>query len=1155
MNGIPPALPPLHEDNQVPKIVSPGQWEIVNQAAFLGNIAHGLKAVKQDSNVEYIVSVPDVWARAEVFQAALGNDKHRLHRDVVAEWRGSLAFIALAEFYSYSITATPINLQDVQSWPFVANAMDDQASGRNFGEVLNDITPVDQLAADQSWDDLALLRLNDIPVALIVPNVLICPRREIGKIFPNIVPWCKRGQMINPCEANGLQQEELETLLVYLDALIHEIGVAKPQNIDVFQAITSNLNNFYADCEATLDGRSQSLQLQDGQSPYIKKSAERIKGFPNHSIWNALGSVWRIESTKHEIFDTLLHVRPELNDTIRGAIIIDGDIHESINRTPQDIRVWKIYSLQRISESPELIDEISEDMASNGYLSVAPEDFFTEKICNVPGSGMIAHQSSSLKNFLLPLSPLALLFMSPKELVKNCRIKKHGKGFAVSLTLSLDSTRGNKYEHVISKIYKKDDVIKKEIPDSMTLWPDFVSTEWQWYFFFYVGYLPIHFSPRLLFSIANVEKDLKSLSSTPDRVVAAKSLLQSGNRMSRRLGLLETVAVHELHLLNNIPEAVVCDAALQSDIVEYVPASERTPMGILILPAPKPVEHHNYRWSLGIDFGTTNTSVYVRENDGANTGMTFANRALVPFDDADEDTLEKALRDFLPRREVSIPFMTICRDRLLPGKQSDLLPVWNSYIYYVSNILNAMEDIVSDRENAISFNLKWSKRPEDRTRVQLYLSQVVMQCLAEAAARGVKFENIDWNVSHPEAFTRRQLSAFLNIFASAIKTAQGQQVGGEENQRPVNITRRTESLSTALYFISKSKAAFTENAITIDIGGGTSDISIWQSQKLLWRSSVEFAGRQIFIDFLAHNLDLLRSLAEQEPGLSDGIDQLSELDTGDLGKLRYGIEIFVNSSAFKSAFERIHIFDGLESGALLRDVSIIALSGLLFYIGRMVRHLSELGMYETRGARHIKICMGGRASLLFKTLFCDDLVDTEERQGILGVFANATDGIVESASFTFSEDPKHEVAYGLLVDTVGQAKLNLDERSLDMIIGEELDVGGETSDADTLVSDLKTDSDWRIYDFPSTTLWLNSMEKILGIAVHINSEVKNDLIGHVNGELVSFRERVLEDALANGNQSDSSLKGESTIVEPLFITILRAMVSAINEKKIRVENS
>ena len=46
---------------------------------------------------------------------------------------------------------------------------------------------------------------------------------------------------------------------------------------------------------------------------------------------------------------------------------------------------------------------------------------------------------------------------------------------------------------------------------------------------------------------------------------------------------------------------------------------------------------------------------------------------------------------------------------------------------------------------------------------------------------------------------------------------------------------KSESLSSALYF--SQHVPFMSTVITIDIGGHTSDISIFQDQKLLWRSS------------------------------------------------------------------------------------------------------------------------------------------------------------------------------------------------------------------------------------------------------------------------------------------------------------------------------
>ena len=78
---------------------------------------------------------------------------------------------------------------------------------------------------------------------------------------------------------------------------------------------------------------------------------------------------------------------------------------------------------------------------------------------------------------------------------------------------------------------------------------------------------------------------------------------------------------------------------------------------------------------------------------------------------------------------------------------------------------------------------------------------------------------------------------------------------------------KSESLSSALYFASSKSAPFTETVVTIDIGGHTSDISIWQDRKLLWRNSMQIAGRHILINFLNENPKFIDVLAKNNTKL------------------------------------------------------------------------------------------------------------------------------------------------------------------------------------------------------------------------------------------------------------------------------------------------
>ena len=49
---------------------------------------------------------------------------------------------------------------------------------------------------------------------------------------------------------------------------------------------------------------------------------------------------------------------------------------------------------------------------------------------------------------------------------------------------------------------------------------------------------------------------------------------------------------------------------------------------------------------------------------------------------------------------------------------------------------DGLEDIEDPNDRELHFNLKWSKSPEDRQRIEIYLGQVVQQAYAEALAQG-----------------------------------------------------------------------------------------------------------------------------------------------------------------------------------------------------------------------------------------------------------------------------------------------------------------------------------------------------------------------------------------------------------------------------------
>ena len=113
-------LPPLNEQNQIPNISASGEWK-AEDSSFLEKLAKGLKMGGEEVvSASEIVSVPDVWARVLIVRNGLLDNR----ASIVNEWRGTLALLALAPYYShvYNLSSDIVNIQDIKNNPFTGAA-------------------------------------------------------------------------------------------------------------------------------------------------------------------------------------------------------------------------------------------------------------------------------------------------------------------------------------------------------------------------------------------------------------------------------------------------------------------------------------------------------------------------------------------------------------------------------------------------------------------------------------------------------------------------------------------------------------------------------------------------------------------------------------------------------------------------------------------------------------------------------------------------------------------------------------------------------------------------------------------------------------------------------------------------------------------------
>ena len=421
--------------------------------------------------------------------------------------------------------------------------------------------------------------------------------------------------------------------------------------------------------------------------------------------------------------------------------------------------------------------------------------------------------------------------------------------------------------------------------------------------------------------------------------------------------------------------------------------------------------------------------------------------------------------------------------------------------------------------------------------------------MAEAFCNGVEVDNLDWLFSYPEAFSPDQLRSFKKLFASSVNKILDPT---GESPKQFNIKYKSESLTSALYFASHKEATFTESVITIDIGGQTSDVSIWQSRKLLWRSSVQIAGRHILIDYLSKNIDLIKDISIEDKIIDDSYPLLQSIQKDLSSKdIRNAVEVMVNSELFaKGMSSRFHIIDGQDSGKNFKTISELSLCGILYYVGQVIDNLKNNNQYDPKSSKSVTICLGGKASLIFKAIF----QDPEDQNGMKKLFADASNGAIsaDQIQLTFSDSPKHEASHGLLVNEKGIANLNTSTQDYSLLIGEDIEMGGETIGYDQNINSLEIEKEWRALNLNNIKKFSELLKKNAEIIFEVNRKVENTILSKINMELVESQEKLQEEKKQGLDPFDKELRGETSLMEPCFIVALREIMLKASTNEIQI---
>ena len=240
------------------------------------------------------------------------------------------------------------------------------------------------------------------------------------------------------------------------------------------------------------------------------------------------------------------------------------------------------------------------------------------------------------------------------------------------------------------------------------------------------------------------------------------------------------------------------------------------------------------------------------------------------------------------------------------------------------------------RKERLLTNIKWESNKSNSAK---YLNQLLTHIVYQAAEKGVR--SINFYFSYPTAFGPGAKDDFCGRVSSIIKLLSegtGIALGFNENHNLI-----TESIAAAYYFNHKKPRQTV--FFCVDIGGGSTDASIWVKTKHIFQTSIHFASRDMFIRPLSRLFNIpsvLKAVTTDSP--SDGIyTMLSDVSSGKAltgDKFKFLIET-VLFEYYTPLVNRLQNMQGQDAEAfkIFKYCVLITYSGLVYYLANILASL------------------------------------------------------------------------------------------------------------------------------------------------------------------------------------------------------------------------
>jgi hypothetical protein len=963
-----------------------GEWQGQDQA-FLGRIANDLVYERANSRIN---SLPSPWSRALQFEQAILNPKYPTRLDLLEELFGCLATIGLWEIIGIKLEAERVDLDQLSK-------KNDEAVGP-FARSLNGQRPPADRAiyelqdGSSPWDSVHVLKADGLVIGFTSPTTLVCPTVNLAGPIQGM-RWTAERRFSSPKEFLSTQQRQaLADWLAYVGKGLLDAEDLKSRS--TVSALSDVLNGFVNDLTA---GRVGSHVLSEKSAPGLPPRPKALSLLARGAGMKAAAAASMATVELHDRKERLLPGATE-----KPVVLVDPEMPSKLGIPANEITLFGAATLEAVGGSKEKLEQLY----GRDIDVITPDDLFAPELYLLPGEAALTNTwllrrlegqllvNGSPVTPILPLRERARDLFSSRELEKACslRVRSTGSGMELELTLMLQiSGECEAYPLVRSFAIKEENLIDEDLP-VITVWPNVSDEKWRRFYIFCedskTGLTVDGYSDYELRTAKEGQQSVKYFSSErfPDLI----KLIERG----RQCGL--------------------------------IPVNQPTSAASTVS-----------SWSVGIDFGTSFTNYFV--GDGTNLSRIPLETRLLP--------LTRAVKEF----QINLLAKFFVPEEILPtGYNPPVSTALNTYgsqaqravvpaIYHQARIHWPSMNAMAMSGPGVHTGFKWKEIEYQKP----FLKEIALLISCNATAAGAT--QINWHVSYPSAFSRNEAKSYRKCWTDLcaelrVDTGivhQFVEDGGEGGLQ-------TEAVAFASYFGNYLDRAMVHTAC-LDIGGGTTDVSIWQDNTLLHQVSIPFAGRDLGTQLMQLKPAFIRLLFsgnsageiandetthKQDPNFNSYLDN----------RLRYGSETLLK--------DRMPILRAQQETQLVEFASIMSIcfAGIYHYLGLVLRGLSNEGLLKKQTA--MPVYMGGNGARFMNWLdesgsFSKGCDSDELMEAIQTMSAGFAEGSGSNATTTLSNAFKDETACGLISKGVN-LKGVFDPRQDRMFAGENLTINGST---------------------------------------------------------------------------------------------------------------